>query len=60
MTFYIWFLLINIMFLRFSHIVACVSASFLFMVNNIPFYHNLFIDSFLDGRLGVSTFDFCQ
>lgn len=36
MTFYVWFLLIHIMFLRFSHIVACVSASFLFMAELYP------------------------
>lgn len=51
MTFYVWFLLINIMFLRFSHIIACVSALFLLWLNNIPLYHNVSIDSSLDGHL---------
>lgn len=37
-TFYVCLLLLGIMVLRFNHVVASVSNSFFFWLNNIPLY----------------------
>ena len=39
------------MFSRFIHVVTGIRALFLLWLNNIPLYHNVSIDSSLDGHL---------
>lgn len=45
MSFCVWLLLFNIMVLRFVHVVACISHSFLLLTMNT---HHLFIHSLID------------
>ena len=54
-----WLLLLSIVFLRFIHIVACISISLLFMTEYysvVWIYHILFISSSVDGHWVVSVF----
>lgn len=56
-TFYDWLLSFSVMFLRFTHIVACItlfSPSYDWMIFHCTrqIYHNLFTRSSVDGHLG--------
>ena len=54
LPFYIWFISVNMVSLRFIHVVACIRISFLFRLNNILSYRSIKISihSSIIGHLG--------
>ena len=57
--FFVYLLSISVILLRFIHVVACISTSFILMDESysiVCIYYLLFIYSSVDGHLTVSTF----